>query len=359
MKKPCTIFVVIGIILMVALAFPLMGECAAVKSDTYTFTVSWLNWSPYYRCTQIFKPGGEFQRMLYERSGGRIKLNIVNKMFPSKEVLPAVIEGRADIGEVMMPNYSATYPYFVWGDVPGILSEDPEESRGEQLAVFQDPNFLKIWDKKHRELGLVHLFIAPGGSGNLLCAKKPVTKLGDMKGLKTRVYGFTPTMGIKAFGGISTPIALEEVETALLTGTVDAVLTGPLFANSIGLAKLAPYMTFTPLSPTWVDTCAINAKKFDSLPPDLQKVMRDVGREVEQMISMANTGEIIMALQSIKNANGKILSLEKAEQAKALELVAPIEAEWLKIAGPVGKEMLTIAKDVIRKYRAFETTPKK
>jgi hypothetical protein len=87
--------------------------------------------------------------------------------------------------------------------------------------------------------------------------------------------------------------------------------------------------------------------------------MRDVGREIEQMISMANTGEIIMALQSIKNANGKILTFEKAEQAKALELVAPIESEWLKIAGPAGKEILSTAKNVIQKYRAFETSPKK
>jgi hypothetical protein len=66
-----------------------------------------------------------------------------------------------------------------------------------------------------------------------------------------------------------------------------------------------------------------------------------------------------MAIQSIKNSDGKILSLEKAEQAKALELVAPIEKEWLKIAGSTGSEILAIAKDVIAKHRAFEASPKK
>lgn len=350
---------VVGLLLVLSLFLPATGDCAQAKSDTYTFTFAWVPWSPLYRCGQVFRPGGEFQRMLYEKSAGRIQLNIVEKMFPAKEVMPAVIEGRADLGFISLPLYSGTYPYFLWGDVPGVLSVEPEQSRAEQLAVFQDPRLLKIWNQKHRELGLTHLLTAAGGAGNLLASKKPLAKLDDIKGMKIRVAGNIATLGTKAFGGIPTPISWEDMETALVTGTVDATLTGALFANSVGLARLTPNMVFTPLAPTWLDSVAMNTKKFETLPPDLQQVVRDVSQRLEPMIALANTAELIMAIQSLKNSNAKIINFDKADQARALELVKPIESEWLKLSGPSGSEILSIAKDVIAKYRSFNPTPKK
>ncbi len=341
-------------LLLVATLF-ITGTSFAKDDKVYTFNVAWVNWSPLYRCTQVFRPGGEFERMLYERSDGRIRLKIVSKMFPSKEVLPAVMGGRVDIGEVMMPYYSGTYPYFVWQDVPGVLSEDPQASRGEELAVYQDEKFLAAWNKKHEELGVKHLFLAQGGSGNLVASKKPVNTLADLKGMKTRVYGYVPTLGINALGGVATSVRLEEVEAALLTGTVDAVLTGPLLANAIGLAKLTPHMTFVPLSPTWLDTCVMNMKKFNSMPKDLQEVMMGVAKDIEQMISMANTAEIIMAVQSLKKSGATVNNLSAEQHKAAVEKLQPIRAEWLKVSGDTGKELLGLAEAAIAKHRAFKS----
>ena len=141
---------------------------------------------------------------------------------------------------------------------------------------------------------------------------------------------------------------------ALMTGVVDAVLSGQLYLNRSGVAKICPYFTVLPLAPVWTDACIMNADSFDSLPSDLQEVIRSVSRDCELMVYSADTSELTMALKGIEYQGGTFTTMEPQEWAKALELVSPIREEWLERAGPLGAEILAIAEEVIANYRAFE-----
>lgn len=324
------------------------------EKKVYKFTFAWNDiWGPKFRCSQVYRPGGELQRMLYERSGGQIQLNIISRMFPPTDILQAVVQGKADMGDVPMPWHSGSYPLWNWGEIPGIVDLDPVNGLAEELAVYKDPRVLKMYDETMRKMGIVFWFVTQWDPANGIWSKKEINTLDDLKGLKVRVGGYLPTIGIKALGMSPVTIASAELAPAMMSGTIDAVLTSLGYGYSIGLAKVSKQFTLTPLSPTWTAVTVINAKKFDSLPPGLKKVVMDVGRELQEMVRLSTTAEYIMSLDTVALSGVKNVKLKAEEYKKAIELVSPVEKEWLKLTGTQGQELLSYIRDVILKYRSF------
>jgi TRAP-type C4-dicarboxylate transport system substrate-binding protein len=326
----------------------------ASAQQTYELTFAWNDiWGPKFRSSQVYRPGGEMQRMLYERSNGRIKLKIISRMFPTDQLLQAVATGKADIADVAMPWESGTYPLWNWGEIPGIVHEDPVIGLAEELAVYQDPKVMEIYDKTMAKINLKYWFITQWDPANGVWAKKEIKTLDDFKGMKIRAGGYLPTQGIKALGASPVTIAGSELAPAMMAGTVDGVLTSLGYGYSIGLAKVSKTFTLTPLSPTWSAVTVINANKFKSLPPDLQKVVMDVGRELQQMVSLSTTAEYVMSIDTVDLSGVKRSALPAADQKKALDGCKVVEEEWLKKAGPEGAELLPAIKAALVKYRAF------
>ncbi|MBI4285813.1 MAG: TRAP transporter substrate-binding protein DctP [Chloroflexi bacterium] len=324
------------------------------STGVYNLTFAWSHETPDVTAIEIFRPGGEFQRMLYERSNGRIRVKVVEKMFPTRDNIAAVIQGRADMADTSMPYHTGDYPFWAWTETPGLIDPDPAVAPGEEMAVYNDPRARELFRREYRKLGLEHLFFGQSGAGNILSTKKPIATLADMKGLKIRASGLYVSMGLKALGGATVTMSVTEVETSMMTGVIDAYVVGPLSVNRLGLPKLAPYITYLPLSPVYTWTAFMNAKSFDALPADLQQVVRDVTKIAEYRVSSADMAEMRMALQGITLQGGKLAKLPANELASALQILAPVRAEWLKQAGPLGTELLSIAEEVITKYREFK-----
>jgi TRAP-type C4-dicarboxylate transport system substrate-binding protein len=347
--------VVLALMSFSLLATSQVGICQSKK--VYKFKFAWNDiWGPKFRASQIYRPGGEMQRMLYERSGGRIQLEIISRMFASNDIFAAVAKGKADMGDVPMPWLSGTYPIWNWGEIPGIVSEDPVQGLAEELAVYQDPKVMKIYDRTMKKFNLKYWFVTQWDPANGIWSKKDVRKLADLQGMKIRAGGYLANIGLKAMGATPVTIAGSELAPAMMAGTVDGVLTSLGYGYSIGLAKVSKYFLLTPLSPTWTAVTVMNRKSFDSLPPDLQKVVLDVGRELQEMVSLSTTAEYIMSLDTVKLSGVERVRLDKAEFNKALQKVKVVEDEWVKMKGPWKQErpaMLSAVKSAVARYRAF------
>jgi len=354
-KRIVFVSVVLALMSFSLLATSQMGICQSKK--VYKFKFAWNDiWGPKFRASQIYRPGGEMQRMLYERSGGRIQLEIISRMFASNDIFAAVAKGKADMGDVPMPWLSGTYPIWNWGEIPGIVSEDPVQGLAEELAVYQDPKVMKIYDRTMKKFNLKYWFVTQWDPANGIWSKKDVRKLADLQGMKIRAGGYLANIGLKAMGATPVTIAGSELAPAMMAGTVDGVLTSLGYGYSIGLAKVSKYFLLTPLSPTWTAVTVMNRKSFDSLPPDLQKVVLDVGRELQEMVSLSTTAEYIMSLDTVKLSGVERVRLDKAEFNKALQKVKVVEDEWIKMKGPWKQErpaMLSAVKSAVAKYRAF------
>ncbi|MGB5984967.1 MAG: TRAP transporter substrate-binding protein DctP, partial [Desulfobacterales bacterium] len=262
----------LGLAVLAALVLMAVPVQTVAADKVYELKFAWNDiWGPKFRAAQVYRPCGEMQRMLDERSGGRIKLKIIPRMFPTDQLLQAVATGKADSADVAMPWESGTYPLWNWGEIPGIVDEDPVQGLAEELAIYEDPKVMEIYDRTLKKLNLKFWFITQWDPANGVWSKKEIKSLDDLQGMKIRVGGYLPTLGIKALGASPVTIAGSELAPAMMAGTIDGVLTSLGYGYSIGLAKVSEYFVLTPLSPTWTAVTLLNLKSFDELPEDLQQ----------------------------------------------------------------------------------------
>jgi TRAP-type C4-dicarboxylate transport system substrate-binding protein len=100
----------------------------------------------------------------------------------------------------------------------------------------------------------------------------------------------------------------------------------------------------------------MNLKKFNSLPPDLQKVVIEVGQELQRMVSLSTTAEYIMSLDTVDLSGVKRTRFSKEEMAEAVKACKVVEDAWLTMDGPwksKRKELLSAAEAAVAKYRGF------
>lgn len=352
--KKSGVFISISSVLafLLILAMPLTGFSADKK--VYELKFAWNDiWGPKFRASQVYRPCGEMQRMVSERTNGRVKLNIISKMFPTSQLLESVATGKADASDLAMPWLSGTYPLLNWGIIPNIVSADPVEALGEELAVYEDPKVIEILDERLKEVNLKFWFATQWDPANGLWSKKEIKTIDDFQGMKMSVAGgFYGNLGAKNMGASAVAITSAELAPAMMTGTVDGALTSLGYGYSIGLANVSKFYTLTPLNPTWTAVTVLNRKTFDSMPPDLQKAVMDVGKELQRMVSLSTTAEYIMSLDTVALSGVKRNFLPPAEHQKALEKSKIVEEKWLEETGEKGKELLEAVNAAVTGYRS-------
>ncbi|MCK4789457.1 MAG: hypothetical protein KAV87_37285, partial [Desulfobacteraceae bacterium] len=84
-----------------------------------------------------------------------------------------------------------------------------------------------------------------------------------------------------------------------------------------------------------------------------QKVVMDVGRELQQMVSLSTMAEYVMSVDTVDLSGVKRVQFSSEDQKKALEKAREVEKEWLKLAGSEGQKLLALIKDAVAKYRSF------
>ena len=59
----------------------------SAKDKVYELKFAWNDiWGPKFRASQVYRPCGEMQRLVQERTNGRVKLKIISKMFPTRRL---------------------------------------------------------------------------------------------------------------------------------------------------------------------------------------------------------------------------------------------------------------------------------
>ena len=326
----------------------------AQDDKVYELTVAWNDiWGPKFRASQVYRPGGELERLVAEKTNGRVKLKIISKMFPTEQLLQAVATGKVDIADIAMPWESSTYPMWNWGEIPGVVSANPVVGLAEEEAVYRDPKVREIYDNSMARLNMKFWFVTQWDPANGIWSKNEISSLKDLSNMKIRAGGYFPTVGLKAIGGTPVTVSGSELGPAMISGTIDGVLTSLGFGYSIGLAQVSKQFTLTPLSPTWSAVTVINKKKFESLPPDLQAGVMEAGLIVQRMVMLSTTAEYVLSTDILALAGVKVAEFPESDKATLAEASQTVEKEWLDQTGKDGAELLAAVRAAVDKYRAF------
>jgi TRAP-type transport system periplasmic protein len=312
-----------------ARAVSLAGTCALLSAATASFTLGTAQAQQKTYLMKISTPtlhagpdlySDNFAAAIEKASGGRIKAQV----YPASQLgsIARQIEG-TQFGSIQM---EVTPPEFLVGidkrfeimAAPGLVSS---ERQGERVAA--DPAVQKLMLGLGADKGLhgIGLFMAEPSE---IIFKTPVRSLADFKGKKIRI--FASDFQSRAFGRLGlTPVAMSlgDVLPAIQQGTIDGADAGMQVFAGMHYIDAAKYITMTG-QPTIFVIAEVNRKWYESLPPDLQKIIDQVGASEAKKIEPQVEAKTKQARKNWVASGGELIDLPPAEQAQMLTTIASV-----------------------------------
>jgi len=180
-----------------------------------------------------------------------------------------------------------------------------------QLMMFEFPYLFKDNEHYRRVLvgmegevsrltkpyGLIAMAGQSQGSRHMLTIK-PVTKLEDIKNMKMRGPNAVYISMFNALGASGTTMDWNEIYTALQTGVIDGMEASPSMINSMKFQDIAKHLTIT----DHIIACVyyfFNEKWFNSLPSDLQQIVRESAAEAAAYQAKIDDEDQVASLQKM------------------------------------------------------------
>lgn len=327
-----------------ALALPAArGQTAKPAAAPTTLS---FNWEGAYGRANIlvwpFRPGGRFEQLVTQHTGGSVKLDIKEKLFGIMDSAYAIGDGRVMMGTQSVPAATGTYPLLDFGGIPGLFSEMPNGATEWSNALL-DPKMMSVLEAYSKPAGFKVLGAAVSLANNALWGNKPIRTLADFKGVKMRASGRTQTSALRDLGGSPLTLSMAEIEEALSRGTVDAIMTSKSFGAERGLMPLAKYVSIWPITPIFPQVIAINLKAWDRLTAQQKDGLLRASAQLTREMPLALEQMDISYSLWIRSSKTEIVVPDDAEVKKAMGLMQGVVKEWLDTAGPHGKDVLRVA----------------
>jgi tripartite ATP-independent transporter DctP family solute receptor len=190
-------------------------------------------------------------------------------------------------------------------ELPYIV-KDREHMKRIEKEVFW-PSIAPLTEKK----GLKVLAVWENGYRHITDNKRPIRVPADLKGIKLRVpEGKWRVKMFQDYGANPSPMKFSELFTALQTGVMDGQ-ENPL--TQIYSAKLQEVQKYLSLSghvytPAFV---TVGAKRFNSLPPDVRKILEDTARETQPFVYVTAAKADTDLLAKLKQAGMEVNEVDK------------------------------------------------
>jgi TRAP-type C4-dicarboxylate transport system substrate-binding protein len=333
-------------VVVLAICFFLMGFVFQGHAAEKVVTIKVANWFPIaHKQTPLLET---WCKEVEKRSNGKVKVNYypAGTLVPAAQSYDAVTRGISDVGNHVLGYTVGRFPLTEVLDLPHGYPNNtvPTELANAFYAKFKPKEFndVKVLWFHGQAPGLVHT------------KSKPVNKLEDLKGLKMRTYGSNAKlMGL--LGGAPVAMPMTDVYDSLSRGVADGLMAAYEALEGFRIGEQIKYSTENyGTSYTAIFVVVMNKDKWNSLPPDVQKVIDEMSPEyAKKYAAMWDDIEKHGKEYMIKRG-GKIIPLSAAEETKWVEKAQPLFNDYvkrMKEKNLPGDEALKFVRDYLKPYK--------
>ena len=266
-------------------------------------------------------------------SGGKLKITVHANasLFKATEIKRAVQGGQAQIGEILLANFSNEWPIYAADGLPFLADSYDEAAK---LYKVQKP----MLEKKLAEQGMLLLYsVAWPPQG--IYAKKPINSAADLKGVKWRAYSPSTSRIAELVGAQPVTVQAAELSQAMATGVIESYMS----SGSTGFdTKTFEHLKYFVDTQAWLPKNAVlvNKAAFDALDKPTQAALLKAGADAETRgwaVSKVKNGEY---LDLLKKNGMTILPPSTQLKADMKKVGDTMLKEWLEKAGPEGKALV-------------------
>jgi len=282
-----------------------------------------------------------------KRTNGKVKITYFpgGTLTPAAQTYDNVVKGIADIGESCFAYTRGKFPLLEGLDLP------LGYKNGVEATNLANAFYAKF---KPKELDDVKVLYLHAHGPGILHTKKPVANLEELKGMKIRATGLAAKV-VSSLGAAPVGTTMPETYDALRTGVADGAMAPEEALKGWKWGEVVKSTTQNFASAyTTAMFIVMNKAKWNSLPPDVQKVFEDVSKEwiVKQGLVWDNADKEGYAFS--KSKGNKLITLSKEENAKWAAKVKPLLQEYAKNAkakGLPGDEALKFCVDYLNAHK--------
>ena len=282
-------------------------------------------------------------------SNGRIKFEI----YPAMQLggaPPALVQqvqdGFVDIVWTLTGYSPGVFPKSEVVEMPFLAGGAQETSRALQRLYETD---LKA---EYEDKG-IHIITLHVHSPGLIHSKDPIAKLEDMQGKKVRGPTRVITQMLKRLGATPVGMPVPQVPESLSKGVIDATVIPWEVTTSLKTSQIVHnHTSFSGDKSLYVASFlfAMNKAKYDSLPPDLKKVIDDnSGVSAADWVGKVMDDGDAPGIKMAQDLNNNFIVLDEAETARWQAAAEPIYAEWIAEMDGQGVD----AAALLEKFRAL------
>lgn len=286
-------------------------------------------------------------------SNGRIKIDI----FPSMQLggsppqlFDQARDGVVDLVWTLPGNTPNRFPGIEVFELPFVAGKRAV-TNSKALAEFAEVHLRE----EFREVKPICLWTHDHG---LIHAKKQISKLEDLKGLKLRFPTRLAGEALRALGVNAIGMPIPQVPESLAQGVIDGTVVPWEVVPAIKVQELVKYHTEIPGSPTLYVASfilAMNRAKYDSLPTDLKKVIDDNSGFTPAAAAGQVWDEQAVTVAELVQKRGNVITvLSEDEKAKWKAATDPVIENWIKTVkerGIDGGKLLEAARAAIAKHQ--------
>ena len=317
----------------------------AAPASAQTIELKLSHWGPPTHVNQkVFLPWAD---MVAKKSNGKLKVTV----FPGGVLgKPADHWDMGENGVVDISwgthNYTAgRFPLTSAMDLPFLINS----AKGGSRALHE--YYLKHLQKEHGKVKV--LWLQCPAPFQLHMTKKAALTPADLTGVRIRTGGGQLAEIVKSLGAVPVALSVPETYNAMERGVVDGTILPYEAAKAFKLAEVTKHVVGVGIY-TATQFTIMNLDKYNSLPPDLRKVIDELsGPWGAEFAGAAWDKAEEEGLAAIKAAGIQHHKLSDTQRTAWREKTKAVEEEWVRTMeakGQPAKQALADLKELLKKY---------